>query len=126
MTTKTMKSLKQTKSRKWGESQPGGRYPAVEGPGNPSWERRNPGKESGAGKRVAPVKGKVKRTPIVRPTPGKPVVGRPKPVRPTPTRPTSLGGKVLGRPTTKKKSMLGKKRKSILGKKGLDVLKWYK
>lgn len=28
--------------RKWGEVLPGRKYPAVEGPGNPSWERRNP------------------------------------------------------------------------------------
>jgi hypothetical protein len=28
--------------RQWGETLPGYSYPAVEGPGNPSWERRNP------------------------------------------------------------------------------------
>lgn len=29
-------------SRPWGVALPGRSYPAVEGPGNPSWERRNP------------------------------------------------------------------------------------
>ena len=29
-------------TRGWGETIPGMMYPAVEGPGNPSWERRNP------------------------------------------------------------------------------------
>jgi hypothetical protein len=28
--------------RKWGEERYGERYPQIEGPGNPSWERRNP------------------------------------------------------------------------------------
>jgi hypothetical protein len=28
--------------RQWGETRPGEMYPQVEGPGNPSWERRNP------------------------------------------------------------------------------------
>lgn len=28
--------------RPWGVALPGHMYPAVEGPGNPSWERRNP------------------------------------------------------------------------------------
>ena len=29
-------------TRPWGVALPGQRYPQVEGPGNPSWERRNP------------------------------------------------------------------------------------
>jgi len=29
--------------RAWGETRPGEMYPQVEGPGNPSWEKRNPG-----------------------------------------------------------------------------------
>lgn len=29
-------------ARGWGQELPGRSYPAVEGPGNPSWERRNP------------------------------------------------------------------------------------
>ena len=35
--------------RPWGESRPGEMYPAVEGPGNPSWERRHPERNPGAG-----------------------------------------------------------------------------
>ena len=30
--------------RKWGESRAGEMYPQIEGPGNPSWEARNPDK----------------------------------------------------------------------------------
>ena len=33
--------------RGWGESRPGEMYPAVEGPGNPSWERRHPERAPG-------------------------------------------------------------------------------
>ena len=33
--------------RPWGESRPGEMYPAVEGPGNPSWERRHPERAPG-------------------------------------------------------------------------------
>jgi len=36
-------------SRPWGETQPGHYYPAVEGPGNPSWEKRNPIKSKNYG-----------------------------------------------------------------------------
>ena len=31
-----------TSDRKWGERKPWKYYPAIEGPGNPSWEARNP------------------------------------------------------------------------------------
>ena len=33
--------------RPWGESRPGEMYPQVEGPGNPSWERRHPERAPG-------------------------------------------------------------------------------
>lgn len=29
-------------TRRWGERLPGQYYPGIEGPGNPSWEKRNP------------------------------------------------------------------------------------
>ena len=34
------------RDREWGESRPGEGYIQVEGPGNPSWERRNPRREN--------------------------------------------------------------------------------
>ena len=36
-----------TGTRGWGESRPGEMYPQVEGPGNPSWERRHPERAPG-------------------------------------------------------------------------------
>lgn len=35
--------------RPWGESNPGEMYPAIEGPGNPAWERRHPERNPIAG-----------------------------------------------------------------------------
>ena len=40
--------------RKWGETRPGEMYPQVEGPGNPSWERRNPQSNSNAPSKLPP------------------------------------------------------------------------
>merc|ERR1711964_813395 len=36
------KAPKSGSARQWGESRPGEMYIQVEGPGNPSWEQRNP------------------------------------------------------------------------------------
>ena len=38
----TRNATRPNQPRRWGESRPGEMYPQVEGPGNPSWERRNP------------------------------------------------------------------------------------
>ena len=47
--TKPIDQIRQppTGTRGWGESRPGEMYPAVEGPGNPSWERRHPERAPG-------------------------------------------------------------------------------
>jgi hypothetical protein len=46
--------VRSTGSRQWGESRPGEMYPAVEGPGNPSWERRHPELAQGGQPAVRP------------------------------------------------------------------------
>jgi len=89
--------------RGWGESRPGEMYPAVEGPGNPSWERRNPRPGMPIGRPITKPITKPIIKPITKPISG-PQTGGFKPSTGVhPAFPVTGGNRITTKPTPPRK-----------------------